>query len=119
MVESVVPTRDSPTAQRKQSQTAALGPETIQWMAELPQHVRPNEMATRFPHIANRLASGWKTPEQCRRYFDEVLLDRRGGRQGLPGRVALELAALKNHYDSAVFPTHQTVWDEIISRARA
>jgi hypothetical protein len=111
--------KEPAAAQRGQAQPSSLGASTIQWMAELPQHIRPNEVATRFPHVANILASSWPNPERCRGYFDEVLLDRRGDRRGFPERVAMELAALKNHYDSVVFPTHQTVWDEIVTRSRA
>ncbi len=118
MAEAGAGRTDDPKAQRGQ-QPIALDAETIQWMSSLPQHLRPTEMATRFPHIANKLASNWRSPEVCRDYFDEVLLDRRGDRQGLPERVAIELAALKNHFESAVFPTQQTVWDEIVSRKHA
>lgn len=108
-----------PRAQRRPSGPATLGTQTIRWMAELPQQLRPTELASRFPHIANKLAAMWSSPVNCRTYFDDVLLDRRGNRRGLPERAAMELAALKNHFDSVVFPTHQTVWEEIASRARA
>jgi len=108
----------NPTAPRGSPQPTALAAQTFQWLTELPQHLRPDQLAARYPHIANKLAAVWTTPEECRRYFDDVLLDRRGNRKGLPERVAMELAALKNHFDSVVFPTHQTVWDEIVSRAR-
>lgn len=113
------PRNPSPAALRRQTGSVTLGAQTIRWMAELPQHVRPTELASRFPHIANKLAAAWGSPTKCRDYFDDVLLDRRGDRRGLPGRAAMELAALRNHFDSVVFPTHQTVWDEIAGRARA
>lgn len=100
-------------------QPAALGAFTVHWIAALPQHLRPNELATRFPHIADQLAARWDSPEACRSYFDEVLLDRRGNRKGLPVRAAFELANLKDHFDSVVFPIEQTVWDEIASRSRS
>lgn len=104
---------------RDASRAPTLEPRTIQWMAGLPQNLRPNELATRFPHIANQLAARWESAADCRSYFDEVLLDSRGNRKGLPEHVALELATLKNHFDSVVFPTQQTVWDEIVGRSRA
>lgn len=106
-------------AERRSPQSTALAESTTRWMAELPQRLQPQETAARFPRVANRLAALWSLPEQCRQCFDELLLDGRGDRQGFPERVAMELAALKNHYETAVFPTHQTVWDEIISRLRA
>jgi hypothetical protein len=110
---------DVPAAQRQAAPPQVLSPQASLWLDELPQHLRPRETATRFPRIANHLAKVWSTPQPCRAYFDELLLDARGGRQGFPVAVALELAALKNHYDSAVHPTNQTVWDEIVDRARS
>lgn len=107
-------------ALRKQRKAApaVLSAETAQWLSELPAHVRPTEMATRFAHIANKLHSLWPKPQACRDYFDELLLDQRGDRRGFPSKVAVELAALRSHYDTAVFPTSQTIWDDIISRSR-
>lgn len=108
-----------PAAQRQAAPQQELSPEASAWLAELPQHLRPRETAALYPRIANRLARVWPKPDHCRVYFDELLLDTRGDRKGFPVAVALELAALKNHYDSAVHPTHQTVWDEIVDRARS
>ncbi len=119
MAESRSPTGDGKRPQRAQSTPQALSSATIQWLAELPAHVRPNDVATRFPHIANQLSSLWPKEVDCRAYFDDLLLDQRGDRTGFPGGIAFELAALKNHYDSVVFPSHQTVWDDIITRSRA
>ncbi len=118
MAEAGTLNNSKPTAWSRSPQPTALAAQTLQWLTELPRHLRPDQLAAGYPHIANKLAALWTTPDECRRYFDDVLLDRRGNRKGLPERVAMELAALKNHFDSAKFPTHQTVWDEIISRAR-
>lgn len=120
MVEASTPTKkaDDPRSQRAEQPPTVLGAKTIEWIDGLPQHLRPTELASRFPHIVNNLAARWQAPEVCRAYFDEILLDRRGSRRGLPERVAVELAALKNHFDSVVFPTQQTVWDEIVKRSR-
>jgi hypothetical protein len=109
---------EAPETLRAAAEPVALSAAATQWMAELPQHVRPNQTAARFPRILDKLAGCWPTQSRCRAYFDELLLDQRGDRKGFPERIALELAALKNHYNSVVFPTHQTVWDEIIGRAR-
>jgi len=75
-----------------------LGPATIQWMRALPQAVRPMETASLFPRIANRLARFWETPPMIESIFDELLVDRRRGRQGFPGRVQAELRHLYGHY---------------------
>jgi hypothetical protein len=118
VAEVSAPKQGVAATKRRDTQVVTLRESTIRWLAELPEHLRPKEMATRFPHIANRLAVEWPTASTCRPYFDDLLLDSRGDRKGFPERVALELAALKNYYDAVVFPTHQTVWDEIISRSR-
>ena len=91
---------------------------TARWLAELPVEFRPKETAARFPHIANMLSTRWMTPIACREYFEELLLDARGDRQGFPSTVVRELAALKDYYESVVFPTVQTAWDELASQSR-
>jgi hypothetical protein len=105
-------------ASARRQAPASLTDGAAQWLGQLPQRVRPALTIERFPHIANALAGLWATPRHCRVYFDELLLDLRGDRQGFPKAVASELAALKDYYDSVVHPTQQTVWDEIISQPR-
>jgi hypothetical protein len=100
------------------SGTGALGLAAVRWLSELPEKLRPHETATRFPHIANMLCTRWSTPMACRVYFEELLLDGRGDRKGFPPPVARELAALKDYYESVVFPTQQTAWDEVVSHSR-
>jgi hypothetical protein len=71
-----------------------------------------------YVRIANALARAWSAPRACLEYFDDLLIDRRGGRQGFPFDVALELAGLKDYYETEVHPTSQTVWDLIIATRR-
>ena len=97
----------------RQGTPEALADAAAQWLRHLPQHVRPLKTEARFPHIVNALEARWRTPESCRGYFDQLLLDQRGSRRGFPRSVAAELAALKDYYDSVVHPTQQTVWDVI------
>ena len=101
-----------------QGEPAAPADAAARWMEHLPEHVRPLKTAARFPHIADALAANWQAPDACRAYFDRLLLDQRGNRQGFPKPIAAELAALKDHYESVVHPTRQTVWDEIRGHAR-
>ena len=109
----------SPAASpRRQSGRVELEATTAIWLSELPQRLQPRETATRFPHILNRLANLWSSPHACRLYFDDLLMDQRGDRQGFPLRIASEIVGLKDHYDSAVHPTPQSLWDEIVSRSR-
>jgi len=103
------PQARAPAAPRVLAEEAAL------WLQQLPSHAQPRRTAAQFPHIVNALASSWQTPQRCRAYLEQLLLDQRGNRQGFPKAVASELAVLKDYYDSVVHPTQQRVWDEIVS----
>lgn len=103
----------SPPRQCDRSGVTAL---TAKWMAGLPQSLQPKEAAAHFPHVVNKLAALWPSPKACRQYFDEVLLDDRGDRQGFPVRVAHELVALQNHYDTVVHPSPLAPWVKIANR---
>lgn len=46
----------------------------------------PYQLEERFARIVNRIAELWETP-QLEHYFDDLLVDRRGGRQGFPAEV--------------------------------
>jgi hypothetical protein len=104
---------------RRQAERVELDAGAAQWLAALPQRLQPRETAARFPHILNKLASLWSLPHSCRLYFDDLLMDHRGDRRGFPLKVASEIVGLKDHYDSVVHPTPQSLWDEISTRSRA
>jgi hypothetical protein len=63
-------------------------------METLPPDFQPRQTSKTFPRIANALAALWSVPEQLTSYLDELLADKRGGRQGFPVRVLSELHAL-------------------------
>lgn len=75
----------------------SIRPETLQWLENLPETYRPEELVRSFPRVANRIASTWDDPEVCAAALDELVLDHRGGRSGFPARVAMELVALRDH----------------------
>lgn len=112
------PNGKAAAAHRGRSEPVALADSAVRWMEQLPQHAQPFQTAARYPRIVNSLAGLWQSPPRCRAYFDQLMIDERGDRQGFPTEVASELAALKDYYDSVVHPTQQTVWDEIINRSR-
>jgi hypothetical protein len=89
-----------------------LAEQTASWLAALPESVRPNKLATSYPRIANRLSQCWRRPLEADRYFEDLLTDKRGGRQGFSFEVAQELAALSDYYRKEVFPVRQTIWDD-------
>lgn len=105
-------------ARRKPQPPESLQTETIRWLASLPPDVRPTALPIQYVRIANALARAWGDQRRCLEYFDELLIDRRGGRQGFPFDVALEIAGLKDHYETVVHPMAQTAWDLIIAMKR-
>ena len=75
-----------------------LDEEAVVWLMDLPEAVRPKQLALRYARIANRLCKIWSEPLKCERMLDELMTDRRGGRKGFPLNVASELATLRDYY---------------------
>ena len=99
-------------------QSNTIKPSTMQWLAALPAAIRPKHLPVRFVRIANNLSDLWQDPRACNEYLHALLIDQRGGRHGFPNEVGLELAALKNYFETDVHASPQTVWDEIVGRRR-
>jgi hypothetical protein len=74
-------------------------PATFKWMAALPRNVRPVALLQRYPRIANIMARAWGDPVMFREYMFELLIDRRGGRQGFPENIRAELLRLRTYFD--------------------
>lgn len=74
--------------------------ETVTWMAQLPRTLRPFNLATQYPRIANEICRRWKLSARCEAYIKELLIVDRDGqkRQGFPPLVASEIAALACHH---------------------
>jgi len=109
---------DEIIARRRPQPPETLAPETVRWLAGLPSDVRPRALPIEYVRIANAIGRVWSNPRACLLYFEELLMDRRGDRHGFSFDVALELAGLKDHYETVVYPTQQTVWDLIIAQHR-
>jgi hypothetical protein len=89
-----------------------LSDQARELMSALNESLRPTVLAARYPRIVNKVAELWRRPTLMDRYFDELLLDSRGNRQGFPLDILLELTTLKEHYQTAAFPMSTGVWDE-------
>jgi hypothetical protein len=50
--------------------------------------------ARRYPHAMNAIAQVWGDPVRALQVIDELLIDRRGGRRGLPADVLAEVLSL-------------------------
>jgi len=94
---ALIPREQDFKSLRKAKPTHVLLPRTARWIAALPPEVRPVEAARAFPRIANALALLWSTPDELTVYLDELLVDRRGGRQGFPLRVLSEFDILREY----------------------
>jgi len=119
MSETLDQVADESASGRQQPPREALADETLRWLADLPENVRPQELPSRFPRMANRVCLRWIDRRACLAYLEDLLIDKRGTRQGLPSVVAEELATLKNYFETVLHPIPQTVWDEVAGRARS
>lgn len=72
---------------------------TINWASSLPPEVVPNALLQMFPRICNLLAVLWDDPNSARRYLNDLLVDKRGNRQGFPLDILRELLAMLAHYE--------------------
>ena len=82
---------------RKAEPANVVLPATRRWANELPPGLEPHALLRRFPRIANRLAIAWKDRADCRVVFEDLLVDRRPGRQGFPADVLNDLLRLRAH----------------------
>lgn len=64
------------------------------WLRGLPHRRRPIRLCQLYPRLANRLAWVWAQPERAAQVLEDLLQDRRGGRQGFPAPVRRELERL-------------------------
>jgi hypothetical protein len=93
------------TTRRSAAPATALLKPTLAWASALPTEVHPTALMTRYPRIANLLAVLWQDPNSLRRYVDDLLVDKRGNRQGFPLDVLREIFQLRAHYDEAHPPS--------------
>lgn len=68
---------------------------TRHWLQRLPARRRPYRLCTRYPRVANRIAWAWSDVDMTNQVLDDLLVDRRGGREGFPPWVLRELRRLQ------------------------
>lgn len=93
------------------SAESSLSEQAERWLLALPDAVRPTGLAASHPRVVNRMCQYWRRPTEMDRYFEDLLTDRRGGRQGFPFNIANEIASLSEYYRRDVFPLRRTLWD--------
>lgn len=68
------------------------------YLSEAPD-LYPHALEERFPHVIDKIVTAWPLPERAVAVFEELLVDKRGGRQGFPADVAREIFRLSVAYD--------------------
>jgi hypothetical protein len=84
--------------QRRARPAEVLLPAALQRLRGLPREFQPQALAMQYPRVMNLIALHWHDESACPAYFDSLLIDRRGGRQGFPERVRTELLNLRDHW---------------------
>lgn len=81
----------------------------------------PHHLEERFPRLVTKLVSAWDSPEKAAAVFDDLLIDRRGGRQGFPPEIAREIFRLSVAYEKLrpLREERKDVWGDERSRATA
>jgi hypothetical protein len=59
--------------------------------------IYPTQLALAFPRIIERIVELWSQASALDSYLDDLLIDRRGNREGFSPAVLMEILALKNH----------------------
>lgn len=78
------------------SNAPALSSVADAWAKALPPALRPVQLCSRYPRVANRLALCWPDLGLTMRLFDDLFVDRRGDRRGFPPDVKAELMLLRD-----------------------
>src|SRR5437764_490023 len=111
----VSPNAVDPTALRgrERPQDRIAMPHTLTWADGLPSELRPLQLLKLYPRVANRLALCWGDKVLGNRLFEDLLVDRRGGRKGFPPAVRAEIVALRMAYPrtSSIEASHTPHWD--------
>jgi hypothetical protein len=98
------PSNDAPAASvdwskhRRPQPVEFLLPISEQLLDELPPDVFPGALASQYARIVNLIALQWNDRESCGRYFNGLLNDQRGGRQGFPELVRRDLLRLAKYW---------------------
>jgi len=89
----------------------ALNREAISLIERLPAEVRPLKLPEEYPRICNQIAELWTDQAQATPFFDDLLIDNRGDRNGFSLSIIMEISKLKEHLLSPAAMQDQDIWD--------
>jgi len=69
---------------------------TRRWADSLPPLGRPDALMRMYPRLANSIATAWSDPIAAQAVLEDLLVDRRGGRNGFPMLVRADLMQLRS-----------------------
>jgi hypothetical protein len=102
-------------AQRQPNQLrATLNEAAYAWIMYIPETTRPLVLAQQYPRILNRIVDLWKRPLKCDDYLEELIIDKRGDRQGFPDEITDELTKLKVYFDANFTHVYLSQWGDRI-----
>ena len=83
---------------RKADPVNHLLPTSRKWLESLLNEARPVALASSYARIINNFAHQWNDPAACGAYFEALLVDRRGGRQGFPPAIQADIRKLLEYF---------------------
>ena len=98
VADNTLDTAPPPSYVRQAQPITVLLPRTTNWIASLPERVRPHALATQYARIANLLCLAWNDPPACRQYFNDLLVGKRPNRKGFSVAILRELNDLQAYY---------------------
>jgi hypothetical protein len=102
-------------ARRQSNQLpATLNEASYAWIMYIPKTTRPLVLAQQYPRILNRIVELWKRPLKCDDYLEELIIDKRGDRQGFPNAITDELTKLKEYFDANFIHIYRSQWGDRI-----
>jgi hypothetical protein len=90
------------TSPQQRDQT--LSALALAWLETLPAEHYPDSLCLAYPRLANRIALCWPEWQLTEILFEELLVDKRGGRAGFPQPVRTDLLNLRRWSAARVSP---------------
>ena len=75
-------------------------PDALALLAHLPAGLL-EQTARDYPHLIEKFAANWLSPQSMHKVFDSLTFETRSGRQGFPFEVLSELTDLRERYENA------------------